>query len=351
MAGGSGKRFWPLSRRNLPKQFLKILGDKILLQQTVNRLLPLVPLQQIFIITTGLQKILIRKFLPKFPEKNVLVEPVGRDTAPCAGLGAAYACAMNPGSIQVLLPADHFIKKESSFRSVLTNTIRAAETSYGLITIGIPPTRSETGYGYIESRQNRLKGFAGEVYRVARFHEKPDEGTAKRYLRSKRFYWNSGMFIWKSSEILNEFHRQMPQFGQALEKACAGLRSKRQETVIQSLYKEAPKISIDYAIMEKAERVFMVKGDFGWSDVGSWEEVYLQERKDKKKNVIKGSALLHDSSGNLIIGGDRLIAGTGLKDMVVIDTGDALLILPRSEVQAIKSLVEQLEKEKRNKYL
>lgn len=351
MAGGVGKRFWPWSRQKNPKQFLKLFGDKALIQSTVDRLRPILKDEDIFIVTNKVQKNKIEELIPFLETDNIIAEPMGKNTAPCIGLAAVINSLKDPEAVQMILPADHLILDDEKFRDVLLKAAKVAENEECLVTIGITPTRPETGYGYIQFNESYYPDMNFDVYKVKTFAEKPDLETAKRFLESGDFLWNSGIFIWKVKTILEEIEKSLPDLYEILKKIEKSIGTEKYNSDLNRLYKQIEGISIDYGVMEKSEKVAVLKGDFGWSDIGGWEEFYRLEGKDKNNNVIIGESIAVDSSDNLIYSSGRLIACLGVKDMVVIDTGDAVMVCPRNKTQDIKKIVDSLSKKKKDEYL
>ena len=344
MAGGRGRRFWPFSREKTPKQFLRIQGDKTMLQCTVDRILPLLSGDKIFTIVSKGQGKLARRFLPGMPADNILEEPIGKDTALCVGLGAVLCRRRNPESVQIVLPADHLILNEAQFRETLSLGCRVAEQTDALVTLGIRPSRPETGYGYIQFETAGLPPYQGTVHKVKTFAEKPNLETAVRFLQSGDFVWNSGIFIWKVSSILREFEQSLPEMYEGLLEIERNIGGAKFKKTLRNVYSQLKSISVDYGIMEKANNVVVIEGDFGWSDMGSWEEIYRMGAKDRNENVIIGNNIAHNSKGNLIYGGKRLIATVGLENFVIVDTNDVLLICRRDHTQEIKEVVDGLKK-------
>jgi len=357
MAGGIGKRFWPMSRAKRPKQFLKLFGDRSMIQMTYDRLQPAIKPENIYVITNKVQQELTSAELPGLPERNIIAEPLGKDTAPCIGLGALLAMERDPDAVMVVLPADHLIKDEDKFRETLKLGAGLATTNSCLITIGIEPTRPETGYGYIQimkksGKDNLPAEFQGKgIYKVKTFAEKPNLSTAKRFIDSGDFLWNSGIFIWKAQTILNRIEELLPELYESLMEVRQHLNKPGFNKALLKAYQEIKSISVDYGVMEKAHDVYLIKADFGWSDVGSWEEFYNLSDKDDKGNVREGSCLMLDSHNNLIISDKVLVAGIGLEDMVVVHTGDAVLICPRDKSQNVKELYDNLMRKQVNSSL
>ncbi|MEW6185084.1 MAG: sugar phosphate nucleotidyltransferase [Thermodesulfobacteriota bacterium] len=351
MAGGRGTRFWPRSRTRRPKQLLNIIGSKTILEQTIDRLLPLTDWDHIFVVTEITQADAVREVLPDLPSSRLIIEPLGRNTAPCIGLAALILEQIDPEAVMAVLPADHFIARVPEFQKTLLAAARTAAGGGHLITLGIHPTAPETGYGYLE-RGEKIKGNEGEVvYRVKAFHEKPDRPRAETMLKSGRYFWNSGMFIWKVSSILHEMAGLTPNlFGELLRLKNYFGTTGWEEALFKG-YQIMDNISIDYAVMEKADNVLMLTGDFGWNDVGSWEAVYQLEVKDRQKNSLTGPVLALDSQGCLVYSPDKTVGIIGLNDLIIVETPDALLICPRERAQEVKKIVESLEAQGRKDLL
>lgn len=346
MAGGSGTRFWPKSRQRRPKQLLKIYGDETMIQQTVHRLTPAVPPERIFIVSTQTQIEEIQRQLPEIPPQNLLVEPVGKNTAPCIGLGALYLRRVDPDDIMVVLPADHMIVDAEKWRAQLEQAEKVARKTGALVTIGIRPTYPATGYGYIQYTHETISFDSVVAYRVKTFAEKPNYETACRFLESGDFLWNSGIFVWKISTILHEIEEHLPQIYDALMTIDRAIGTPQEKEVIDFTYKQIRSISIDYGVMEHAREVYVIPGDFGWNDLGSWNEVYKIKPKDEKGNAASPEHVLLDTEGCLIDVNGKVVATIGLKDMIVVDTEDALLICPRDRAQDVREVVEALKRKK-----
>jgi len=357
MAGGVGKRFWPMSRVGQPKQFLKLFGERNMIQMTYDRLASITPPENIIVITNEKQKKLTADALPDLPAENIIAEPLGKDTAPCIGLGALLAMEKDPDAVMVVLPADHLIHDIDEFHHVLTISTELAAVEDCLITIGIKPHRPETGYGYIqideESGNETLpdKFKDKEIFKVKTFAEKPNLATAKRFIESGDFLWNSGIFIWKAKTILREIEELLPELYDSLIEVKAHIGTPDLARALLHAYRQIKSISIDYGVMEKAENVLLIKGNFGWSDVGSWEEYFNLNEKDGEGNVVIGSCELRDSFNNLIISDKKLVAAIGLHDMIVVNTDNVLFLCPRGASQKVKELVDYLTKKQMNKFL
>ncbi|MHB1319745.1 MAG: mannose-1-phosphate guanylyltransferase [Anaerolineae bacterium] len=348
LAGGSGTRLWPLSRRTRPKQILPLLGERSLLQATVDRVLPLVPAERVHILTGPDQVAGIASQLPGIPSENVFVEPSPRHTGPALGL-AAFRLAQRTGGegVMVSLHADHVVKDEEAFRrAIVASTIVARDGA--LVTVGIVPTHPETGFGYIERGEMLAREQGIDVYRVTRFTEKPDLERAVAFLSTGRFYWNSGYFTWTLEQILSEFGRQLPALLEQIE--SVGRFADPTGSEARAVWDRIVPVSIDVGIMEHARHVAVVPAEMGWSDVGSWAAIYDVLDKDSEGNVQVGSGERLDiGSHNTLVHStlNRMVATVGVDDLVIVDTGDALLILKREHAQDVGRLVERLRAEGR----
>jgi mannose-1-phosphate guanylyltransferase len=354
MAGGVGTRFWPRSRERFPKQFLEIVGSGSLLQKTLTRFGPLVDMRQTFVVTNAVQAEAVRTQAPDIPNENILVEPVGRNTAPCIGLAASWIRRLDPDALMVVSPADHLIEDDQEFLRILKLALRVAEEKDALVTIGIKPTHPETGYGYIQSTEEELdqNPYRAEgVYRVKTFAEKPNLETAERFLSSGDFFWNSGIFVWRAGTILKEIELHLPELHEELLTVQKSIDSPNYQQVLDLAYGVIRSISIDYGVMEKAGNAFVVRGDFGWSDVGSWDEVVRVTPKDSEGNSLKGKVIVRDATNNFIDAGNKLVAAIGVKDLVIITTDDAILICKKGESQEVKEVVDYIRRKQMNEFL
>lgn len=345
MAGGGGTRFWPLSRKECPKQLLNLSGRDIMLNDTIRRMEPLVSRTHAYIVTNATQEKLTKKLLlSRVSKKHVLIEPMGRNTAPCILYAALSLKKKYEDGVMCVLPADHFIAKEDEYRRVIKEAISVAKETSGLVTIGIKPTYAATGYGYIACGESFGKK---SVSKVAGFREKPDEETAKDYIASGNYLWNSGVFVWKISAILNAFERYLPRMYEQMMDIYQSLGTKCEESAIKEIYPLLQSISVDYGIMEKADNVYVIPGDYGWNDVGSLDALDIILPKDDSHNAIRGSVVVSESSDCIVSSNGKLIALAGCKDIMVIDTDDALLVCSKSYAQNVKSIVDRLEQEGR----
>jgi len=355
MAGGSGTRFWPRSTKERPKQFLNIFGDRTMLQSTVDRIEPIIPAERVWVITNRRYVDLVKEQLPDIPEENIIGEPVARNTAPCVASAAALLRAKDPDATMVVLPADHSISNPEKFISILETAAEKASQDNALLTIGIRPDRPETGYGYIEFEKKSGATVKGnEVKKVTQFREKPDLKTARQFIYSGNFLWNSGMFVWKATVVIEEFRDHLSEVYEQIELLEPAIGTENQEEAIGSFYENCPSISVDYGIMEKAETVYVVPGDFGWNDVGSWRAVYDLREKNEEGNVIQSDHVTIESSKNNLVHSDsgKMIALVGVENLAVVETEDAILICDMDNSQGVKQVVEKLrEKEELKKYL
>lgn len=353
MAGGVGSRFWPRSRERTPKQLLEIFGSGTMIQNTVARIQPLVSHVNTFVVTNALQYDALLTQLPLVPKENILTEPVGRNTAPCIGLAASWIERIDPDAIMVVLPADHLIRDEKEFVRILNTAVEVADKSEGLLTIGIKPSRPETGYGYIQfSDEETNNPYRNQgVYRVKTFAEKPIQETAERFLVSGDFLWNSGMFVWKVKTILKEIELHLPDLHAELCTLQPTIGTNRYESALEHSYGVLRGISIDYGVMEKAGNVFVVKGDLGWNDVGSWDEVVRLIDTDESGNTARGKVILRNSKNNYIDAGSTIVATIGIEDVIVVVTDDAVLICGKGKSQEVKEIVDYLRRKQMNEYL
>jgi mannose-1-phosphate guanylyltransferase len=344
MAGGSGTRFWPKSRRSRPKQLLRLFGDATMLQQTVERISPLVPPERVLVVTGEDQAEASRRQVPQVPAANVVSEPCPRDTAACVGLAAALIARTDPDATLVVLAADHVVDPPETFRktiAVATSLVEDDPTRF--VTMGIRPTRPETGYGYIEAGELLETREGIGVRRVIQFREKPDRPTAEEFLAQGRFAWNSGVFVWKARAILDALHVHRPGLAAAVERVAAACGTPEAEEVLRREYPRMERIPIDKAVMEKAGNVVVLDVGYSWSDVGDWRSLSELKPADPHHNVTEGPVRLIDTHDSVVLADDgRLIAAIGIHDLVVIQSGGATLIARRDQLDRLKMLVEGL---------
>ncbi len=354
MAGGVGTRLWPFSRHNNPKQSLKLVGERTMFEHTIDRIAPLFQSEQIFVVTDAKQVKLLMEQAPELPSENFIIEPQGRGTAPCIGLGAIHLHRQDPEAVMAVLTADHFIADTECFRRVLTAGAQVAKEGH-LVTLGITPSSPSTGYGYIKQGESlgTVEGFA--VFCAQRFTEKPSRETAFHMVESGEYTWNSGMFLWRADRILEEFQRQMGEFYVHLAEIEATLGTAGYKPTLKRVWPQVDRQAIDYGVMERAEDVVVIPVDIGWSDVGSWaslaELLSALENEDKEGNVIVGPHLGIDTRDTLVFGEKRLIATIGLENMIIVDTDDAVLVCSREQEQQVRALVKLLEARGENGYL
>ncbi len=344
MAGGRGERFWPKSRLRRPKHLLPIVGDKPMLTQTIERIGSVVPPERVLVITNKEQREAVLDVCPMLDPENVIAEPMGRDTAAAVGLATVLVANRDPGASFSMLPADHVIANTAGFQSVLESAFTAAEKEDALITVGIKATFAATGYGYIHRGEPVGESSGRTVYAVQSFREKPDAETASGYVDSGEYYWNAGMFFWRVSVISDQFKRHTPGLWSARGAIDQGLKQgKPLQGLLEEHYPSLEKISVDFAIMEKAERVLVIESAFDWDDVGEWPAVERHYQKDADGNVAVGRVVTHDCRGNIIIGDtDHTLALVGMEDFIVVRTKDATLVCPKDKAQEIKNLVKGL---------
>ncbi|HRU96817.1 MAG TPA: mannose-1-phosphate guanylyltransferase [Ruminococcus sp.] len=343
MAGGRGERFWPKSRNNRPKQFLSLTSDgETMIQKTVKRLLLLVDMEDIYIVTNAAYTELVLDQLPDLPKENILAEPCARNTAPCIAFAASVIKQKYDDAVMLVLPSDHLIGYEDIYINTLKKAIRAAEQGKNLVTIGITPTYPETGYGYINFGKE-----CGDTYEVERFVEKPDLPTAKEYLASGKYLWNSGMFVWKVSSILADMKEFMPDIYDGAVRIGEAFNTPGFEDVLVKEFYAFRSESVDFGIMEKADNIYTIPGSFGWDDVGSWLAVERINETDDDKNYIEGDVISIGSERTTICGGKRLVAAVGLEDIIIVDTDDAVLVCSKNSTQDVKKVIAQLKEAKR----
>ena len=346
LAGGSGERFWPLSRRARPKQLLRLVSKKTLLEETVDRLEGLVARERILILTNVEQEKAVRELMKELPKENILAEPDKRDTAAAVALGAGWVAVRDHAATMIVLPADHVIKDTAAFQKTLGTAAAAAQESGALVTIGIKPTWACPGFGYIEQGDAvRLKAASGtdSIHQVVRFREKPNSDLAESFLRKGNFRWNAGMFVWSVPTVLSEFNRHAPELADFISQLRA---PNNFEKTLRDRFAKLPRISFDYAIMEKADRVLVVEADFDWDDVGSWRAVAKYFKNDEAGNAANHDIVAVDSSNNIVFDQEETnIALLGVHNLIVVKTRDAILICHRHQAEKIKNLVAKLPPE------
>ena len=351
MAGGVGSRLWPLSRQKSPKQVLPLMGEHSMFALAVERLQPLLMPEDVLVVVGEGQADLLKAEGAGIPDRNYVIEPAGRGTAPAIALSAIALRRRDPEAIMAVLTADHFIGDEEGFREVLEAAREVAAQDH-LVTLGITPSSPSTGYGYIERGRFLTNANGLAAYQVVAFREKPDLVTAKHFMTSGRHSWNSGMFVWKVSRFLDELSRTMPEFYQQLMTIAAVLDTPDYDRVLREVWPAVQTQTVDYGVMEKARDVAVIPAEFGWNDVGSWATLLEILDNDEHGNVIRHAEHVGvDTSNTLVFGRDRLVATIGLHDMIVIDAGDALLVCPKDRAQDVKQIVDELKQSRKQQYL
>jgi mannose-1-phosphate guanylyltransferase len=351
MAGGGGTRLWPLSRQHHPKQTLSLIEDRTLFQTSVDRLLPLMPLERIFVVTAADQVDALAAQYPQLPRDNFIIEPLGRGTASCIGLAALHVDHLDPAAVMIVVTADHHVEDEETFSACLAAATEVAEQDY-LVTLGITPTFPSTGYGYIRQgdRLGQTDGF--DYFAVEQFTEKPDSDKARSFVDAGVYVWNSGMFIWRAGRVLDEIAALMPELHGVLASLGEVWGEPAYKERLDRLWPTLEKETIDYGIMEKADRVAVIPADIGWSDIGTWASVMKIYDADEQDNVFVGDVLDVDSQATMVLSqGQRLVATVGLEDLIVVDTPDALLITRRDKSQQVKEIVQALRDRRREDVL
>ncbi|MCF3648485.1 mannose-1-phosphate guanylyltransferase [Synoicihabitans lomoniglobus] len=344
IAGGKGERFWPQSRAERPKHLLPVVGDKPLLTQTVERVLPIVPKENIFVITSAVQEKGVRAVCKDLPKENVIAEPVGRDTAAAVGLAAAIVGARDPNGVFAVLPADHVIHNGKKYQADLKVAFAAAKKSPVMVTIGITPTEPATGFGYVQRGKTPQKVGRREIFEVKRFVEKPDLKTAKRYLKSGDYFWNAGMFVWSVGVVESAIAEFAPKLDAGLQPIRAALAKGRKLTpVLKKVYPTLEKISVDYALLEKSTNVVVLPSTFDWDDVGAWPAVARHFKPDTAGNVMRGATMVEQGAGNIVFSeGSHLVTVVGVDDLIVVHTPEATLVCPKDKAQEIKALLKRV---------
>lgn len=361
MAGGGGTRFWPLSRKQMPKQFLNLTGKDTMVNETIDRIAGNVPMENIFIVTNAGQASLMEEMTAsRLGSGRILAEPAARNTSACIGYAAVAIQKQYGDSVMCVLPSDHYVKDKDAYKEVVDFAMELAEKTDRLVTIGIKPTEPATGYGYIKYNK-RMQEVAHKVggtsqkritaYPVSDFVEKPSLSIAKSYVDQGCYLWNSGMFVWKTSVILKYFEKLLPDVYECLMEIEEAIGTEKEKEVLERVYPMIPKISIDYGIMEKADNVIMLDGDFGWSDVGSWDTLDTLYDTDENNNVVYGEQIHIGSKNCIAYGKDKLVATIGLDNVIIVETEDAVLVCDKSKAQDVKKIVEILQEQGKENYL
>jgi mannose-1-phosphate guanylyltransferase len=344
MAGGRGERFWPKSKQHYPKQFLRLIGDQSMLQRTTARLKKLFAPDSIYVITAADYREIVLEQIPEIPEENIIIEPCGKDTAAAAGLAAVIIKRRDPTGVMVTLPADHYITDEDNFYQILQAAIKAASEGKHVVTIGIRPGRPETGFGYIAMGELYQKYDKIPTYQVVRFTEKPDQKLALKFLESGNYLWNSGIFIWRVDLIEKLIKKHLPELASGLQKIEAAYGTDHYDQVLEDVYANLPKISIDYGVMEKTTDVLVLPGNFGWDDVGSWTALESYKKKDSNGNILEGKGVLVDTKNTLVQTSEKIVATLGVKDLIIVEDEGSILICDKKKAQDLKKVVHALQK-------
>jgi mannose-1-phosphate guanylyltransferase len=353
LAGGRGTRFWPRSRARMPKQFLDIVGDDTMLEQTVERLRPAFAAQNFWAVTNEEQAFAVRRQAPSIPDSHVLTEPAGRNTAAAIGLAAMHILKQvrhgAADALMAVLPADHFIGKRARYRRIVRAALELAARGENLVVLGIPPTRPETGFGYVERTEGAMRVRGCTAYAVRRFTEKPGATRARKYMATGHYFWNAGMFFWRASTFLAQLKRFLPDTYWALERLGDAIGTPKYNRVLRLTYTKLANISVDYAVLEPASRqkgkssVFVLPAKVDWSDIGSWAAVYELMARKRGENISAGRFLALDAAGNFIWSPEKFVAAIGVRDLVIVETRDALLVCPRDRAQDVGKVVKWLE--------
>jgi len=351
MAGGSGTRFWPRSKTQKPKQYLNIFGESSLLQDTIKRFATFTEKENIYIVSSATQAKVLEEQTPMLPKQNLIYEPVGRNTLPCIGLAAMYAERENPDGIMVVSPSDHLITNNQLFEDTVLAAVKIADKRDGIVTIGITPSYPATGYGYVKTKEDITGSEKIAQFKVERFVEKPDEKTASEYLKQGGFYWNSGLFVFKVSVFLEAVEKFAPELYADLRKIQTDFGNPTYEETLDTIYRAVKGISVDYGIMEHADNIFLVEGNFDWNDLGSWESVYLTDKKDENGNAGSGKALLVGTKNSYVYSDKNLVAVVGLEDVIVVQDGNTTLVCKRDKAEDVKKIVEKLKSDNKDQYL
>lgn len=350
MCGGIGSRFWPYSRADRPKQFIDFFGTgRSLLQMSYDRILPIVPAENIIIVTNAQYAPLVKEQLPDLTDEQILLEPARRNTAPCVAWAAYHIAARDPEASMIVTPSDHLITRQQAFQDCVTKGFEFVENNDALLTLGIEPTRPETGYGYIQIGS----AIDETISKVKTFTEKPDLELAKVFLSTGEFFWNSGIFMWRASTVMKAFHEYAPDIATVFDMGKESFGTEKESEFIEREFAGCVSISIDFAIMEKASNVYVERVNLGWNDLGTWSALYDNSPKNKDANVTQNcNVLAYNSGGNIFaVHGEKLVVVSGLKDYIVADAGDVLLVCPKSEEQRIKQMVNDAKLSFGDKYL
>lgn len=340
MAGGKGTRFWPLSTEEKPKQFLNLVGDDTMIQMTVNRILPIIPIERIFVCTGEKYIDYVINQLPKLPKENIIVEPEGRNTAPCIALSSMIIKRKFNDASVLVLPSDHLIEKEDEFRSIILKGNDFLENNpYNIVTLGIQPNRPETGYGYIKLKDEIFNN----IYKVDKFVEKPDENTAKKYLANGNYLWNSGMFLWKAENIINQIKNYSPEIYEAL-KEIETIEEDVIGNYVKENYKNTTNISIDYAVLEHSKDIYVIPSDIGWDDIGTWKAVERYRDRDLDNNIVAENVSVIESKSNMIVNNKKRVVLIGIEEVMTLETEDSIFIVNKKYMDNLRDYQKYVDK-------
>lgn len=340
MAGGKGTRFWPLSTEEKPKQFLNLVGDDTMIQMTVNRILPIIPIERIFVCTGEKYIDYVINQLPKLPKENIIVEPEGRNTAPCIALSSMIIKRKFNDASVLVLPSDHLIEKEDEFRSIILKGNDFLEKNpYNIVTLGIQPNRPETGYGYIKLKDEIFNN----IYKVDKFVEKPDENTAKKYLANGNYLWNSGMFLWKAENIINQIKNYSPEIYEAL-KEIETIEEDVIGNYVKENYKNTTNISIDYAVLEHSKDIYVIPSDIGWDDIGTWKAVERYRDRDLDNNIVAENVSVIESKSNMIVNNKKRVVLIGIEEVMTLETEDSIFIVNKKYMDNLRDYQKYVDK-------
>jgi len=351
MAGGSGTRFWPRSRVKKPKQYLSIFGNQSLIQESVIRFANFIPEESIFIVSAKSQKEVLEEQTKNIPKENLIYEPLGKNTLPAIGLAALFIDRKDPEGILIVSPSDHLIQNNDLFKKTIESAVLIADEKGGIVTIGIAPTFPATGYGYVQIADEINIGQAIKSYAVDKFVEKPNLILAISYLKNGGYFWNSGIFVFKVSVLLRSIQKFAPALYDDLMLIREHIGTDNYEDALNKIYSKVESISIDFGILEKANNVFLVRGDFVWNDLGSWEEVYKYDKKDENLNAGVGEVIFLDTKKSYVYAPESLVAVVGLEDVIVVQEGNTILVCRRDHAEEIKQVVNEISKRKLSQYL
>ncbi|RII35011.1 mannose-1-phosphate guanylyltransferase [Clostridium chromiireducens] len=336
MAGGKGTRFWPLSTEKKPKQFLNLIGKESMIQMTVNRIKPIIPIEKIFVCTGESYVDLVKEQLPELPQRNIIIEPEGRNTAPCITLSALVIGRYFKDSTMIVLPSDHLIKDEEKFRSIINKANNFIENNEeAIITLGMKPSRLETGYGYIKYHSKIAESYMFEVLKVDKFVEKPNKAKAKEYLQDGYYLWNGGIFLWKIQTIIKEIKKYSPRTYEAIHE-IENIKEENLQNFIQDQYHETESISIDYAVLEKSKNIYVIPSEIGWDDIGTWKAVERYKEKDINDNILYGNARVIESKSNIAINNGKRIVMIGIDDVMTLETDDSIYIVNKDYMEKLR---------------